>query len=363
MLSTSSAPLDGAASSPLANTNADLANTNQYMHSNFVAKDADRLLQEMIDQETSRYLSKDQLFDLAKERGAQMPLWISSSLFRYALGVIAVDKSNELTLLKAQEEEYTLLHRARKASGDHVHVGVWRTLRCDLVVNRQLTSRFGHTNDANRRRIENVIDAIEISFPEVSLQMAKTILKYISPMAAVNTERESDVYFCLKYFIEILRGEGQILHSSGSLLSIVSNFLCHFHSFIPTLYKHFFENDVDALDWVPDLLTSLFVDHLPQHQLLVLWGYYLMDGFHYHPFVLLAILEEGLDDLLELDGEGILTFLRSRPFPLRYRAGGGNSAALGATNDSPYRCGADSKALFARAKSMFHVANRKDKLV
>lgn len=334
-----------------------LSNTDQYVQSNFVAKDAGRLLVEMFDFETSRYLSKDQLFELARERGDQIPLWVSRGLFKYALGVVRVDKSHELSQQRAQEDEYVMLHKARKTLGERTHVGVWKQLR----LNPTTLLSYGHPADPARKQIENILDAIEISFPDVSLVMAKTILLYLKPIAAVNdtstddkndddadvtdpTKRESDIYFCLKYFIERLREEGQLLHSSNSLRIIAGNFLCHFHSFNQPLYKHFFDNEVDMFDWLPDLLTSLLVGHLPEPQLLILWGYFLMDGLQFHPFVLLAILEAATDDLLELDAEGILTFLRSKPFPLR------SKSLLNA------------KPLFARAKVLHTLANKKEKL-
>lgn len=113
--------------------------------------------------------------------------------------------------------------------------------------------------------------------------------------------------------------QNNILWDKEARQAHCGEFLSLFRWSNPTLYRHFYLEEVRAVEWVPAFLGSLGVGFLQDPEnIWRLWDYYMADAsthhrFPLHPYVCLAILMALTERLIECEREEILFLLRHIP--------------------------------------------------
>lgn len=105
-----------------------------------------------------------------------------------------------------------------------------------------------------------------------------------------------------------LFGEGmdqtqQILFTSEKLIE----------EYLPSLYKHFLNENVHVTMFATQWLLTIFTSSFPFDLVLRVWDVYITEGYKAVYRVMLALLKDSMDELLKMQFEEILSFLSQLP--------------------------------------------------
>jgi hypothetical protein len=95
----------------------------------------------------------------------------------------------------------------------------------------------------------------------------------------------------------------------------ISDFMMLFKIFIPELFKHFEEEEVDIKDFIKSWFSTLLAKELPLECVLRLWDLYLTHslGLELHVYSCLAILLYFRETFEDLDDSDIRCVIRKLP--------------------------------------------------
>lgn len=143
------------------------------------------------------------------------------------------------------------------------------------------------------------------------------------PLAPLFSDDSSakELFFASHALLHLLRHPAyeNILRDGAARQRHCGVFMTLFRVTNPTLYRHFYWEEVNVADWVPAFLTSLGVGFLQDPEnVWRLWDYYMADAFTHHafplhPYVCLSLLTALTEKLIEWDREEILFYLHHIP--------------------------------------------------
>eukprot|EP00026_Physarum_polycephalum_P008914 Phypoly_transcript_09019.p1 GENE.Phypoly_transcript_09019~~Phypoly_transcript_09019.p1 ORF type:complete len:161 (-),score=45.90 Phypoly_transcript_09019:308-790(-) len=136
------------------------------------------------------------------------------------------------------------------------------------------------------------------------------MLALLGPFVATLT-LESDIYFCFCALMKKIEQEFAV----DSIQNKSARFMMYFRSVQPELYNHFEEEEINSNDWATSWLQYLLACELPLDCVLRLWDTYFAGelGLELHIYVCLVILVNYAEELLEMEGTEILSFLQHLP--------------------------------------------------
>ncbi|KAA8499076.1 TBC1 domain family member 12 [Porphyridium purpureum] len=165
--------------------------------------------------------------------------------------------------------------------------------------------------DENLRVYARVISATLNSLGPEYVYCAE-LVSMLTPFLVVMTE-ESDVF--MSYHRLIRRHEAVLREDQQELKRQTASFVTMFRVLQPELWDYFESEEVPVSQWIPSWFKSLLSRQLPLSCVLRLWDTYFSsdEGLELHPFVCLAIMDLIQEEIFELDGADIVSYLHSLP--------------------------------------------------
>mmetsp|Transcript_11520 Transcript_11520/g.31076 ORF Transcript_11520/g.31076 Transcript_11520/m.31076 type:complete len:545 (+) Transcript_11520:97-1731(+) len=163
-----------------------------------------------------------------------------------------------------------------------------------------------------RERIIGRVIAASLSALGGGFEYNADLVSLLMPFVEV-MHTEHDVFYC---YLILLQKEEEIFRDQSSVLKHrVASFLTMFRVLQGELWEHFESEEINAAQWVPSWLRGLLARQLPPECVLRLWDAYFAsrEGLELHPFVCLAVIDLVQEELLELDGGEVLSFLHALP--------------------------------------------------
>ncbi|KAK4532807.1 hypothetical protein CCYA_CCYA14G3664 [Cyanidiococcus yangmingshanensis] len=126
--------------------------------------------------------------------------------------------------------------------------------------------------------------------------------------------RETDIYYA---FCALMHRRGHIclfnVRGDG-LTRATANFLMLFRTLLPDLADFFESEEIEHRRWLHGWLQGLFSrGEMPIENTLRLWDFYFASGLEMHTYVCLAVLDLLQDEITEMDGPEVVTFLGKLP--------------------------------------------------
>lgn len=198
-----------------------------------------------------------------------IPEAIREDVYRILLGInVQTDQ---------QDQEYAL--EARKGKNSDV------IKRIRGEVNRFYSSRSSIFKDDVVRIMENIVSAYFYAHSEKEYSASAV---YITGPLVYLFKKEAQVY---QAFDKIMAIKDEYF-TAKTMSERISDFMMLFKLFIPDLFKHFEEEEVDIKEFLKSWFSSLLAKELPLDCVLRLWDVYLTHslGLELHVYSCLAIL-------------------------------------------------------------------------
>jgi hypothetical protein len=147
------------------------------------------------------------------------------------------------------------------------------------------------------------------------VEYAPTMVSLVHVFVQVFTSaREMDVYYG---FCALMHRFGHVLlfttHGDG-LTRATAHFLMLFRTLLPDLADFFESEEIEHQRWLHGWLQGLFSrGEMPVESTLRIWDFYLSSGLEMHPYVCLAVLDLLQEEITELDGPEVVTYLGKLP--------------------------------------------------
>ncbi|KAJ1978168.1 hypothetical protein H4R33_006044 [Dimargaris cristalligena] len=258
------------------------------------------------------YVDVDKIRRLAQYRG--IPREVRGEVWKYLLGVELADRSHEVAVDQAHQEEYAHIDKHHSEYARRVHRDTDRYLARQSATLQAAGSGGGGglsvrlTRDDDAPVLENVLNAYLNRHTAVEYHAA--LVPLCAPLVAT-LDRESDVFFCFERITAAL-DEYTLEHPVNTR---VARFITLFRLTLPELFNYFQEEEVDMNEWISSWLLGLLTRELPLDNIISLWDHYFShDTFiHFHTYVGLAILKFCRPSLEELEQSEIRTFLLHLP--------------------------------------------------
>lgn len=171
---------------------------------------------------------------------------------------------------------------------------------------------------AELAKMEAAVAALRVFYYDQSADHVQLLLMYARQLDRVmGTAR--DTFFATQALFQLMSHDNNPLQDAKSLQEHCGSFAMLFHAVDETLYEHFIAEGLTTWDWVPGLLSSLFVGRMHPDDVFALWDYYLADvGEHrqimvLHPYMCLAVLSLMTEVFIEADKTELLYCLEHLP--------------------------------------------------
>jgi hypothetical protein len=150
---------------------------------------------------------------------------------------------------------------------------------------------------------------------EAPLEYSPTMVSLLHVFVEVFTPaREMDIYYA---FCALMHRLGQIslFTTRGDGLSrATANFLMLFRTLLPDLADFFESEEIEHRRWLHGWLQGLFSrGEMPTENTMRLWDFYFASGLEMHTYVCLAVLDFLQEEITEMDGPEVVTFLGKLP--------------------------------------------------
>ncbi|KAJ3191108.1 hypothetical protein HK101_008087, partial [Irineochytrium annulatum] len=305
-------------------------------------------------------ITAETMVDLEKLRAAAthgIPEEVRGEVWKYLLGVETPNKSNELSKLQAKQNEYRQFDREpvdtqKRVRGEIARYqqrtaapnlkGSYHSSRANngssgggsqsIAASASFTSStssnsFSSTSTspangasaaalarANKVKdqaqiMENVLSAFLNHHRDV--EYTAGMVHLCGPFFWALSQ-EMDVYYCFAAMAQRI----EEYYAASDLSVRLSRFLMLFRTFMPDLYDHFEEEEVDLKDWATSWFLYFLSRELPLECLLRLWDTYFAseDGLSLHLYLCLAILRSQKENLEDLEQSEIHAVLLRLPF-------------------------------------------------
>ncbi|KAJ1910217.1 hypothetical protein IWQ60_010770 [Tieghemiomyces parasiticus] len=258
------------------------------------------------------YVDVDKLRQLARYG---VPKEVRGEVWKYLLGVELADRSHEVTMDRAGQEEYARIEKHHSEFARHIRRDTERYLQRYLATVTLTAGSNGNggRNDpllslADASAFESVISAY--LHRNSGVEYSSAMVPLCAPLVAT-LERESDVFFCFERIMNVLKDFSR----EHSIKTRVAEFITLFRRTLPGLFNYFQEEEVELSEWSSSWLHFLLTKELPLETTIRLWDYYFShnDFLHFHTYVCLAILKFFQPDLEELEHSEIRSFLSHLP--------------------------------------------------
>jgi len=241
------------------------------------------------------YMDMEKMRDLAFQG---VPPTLRYQVWKYLLNVSRSDLSEEVQLsIQGPPDEYSRV--------------IMRPLQ--RFVSTYLNQQHGRNNSfQSNEELTSALEKIVVTYLNNNphTEFTAGMFSLIMPFLFVMKETH-ECYLCFESFMKIIDHH----YSENPVPHTVAYFLTCFRSFLPELYNHFEEEELDSTEWVVMWLGLLLANALPLNCVLRLWDTYFAHDtpLHLHIYVCLAILMELQEDLMDLDHFEIKSYLQRLP--------------------------------------------------
>lgn len=230
-----------------------------------------------------------------------IPDKVRPEVWPYLLHVSKPDKSEEMKLVRAQNQEYEEVDKT-------IHTEDVRNIRQEIKRYRPMMPYF--QNSHARKKFESVMVAY-VNYNTDFEYMPNGSLYLAGPMVYL-MKKESSAFFCLHGLIKKMEEEG---FSRENEAQNVSTFMMFFQQMLPELFTYFEDEEVGPNDWAVSWIRFLLAKELPMDCVLRLWDTYFScaEGLGLHLYTMLAILVNFHEELIELEHSELKGFLQHLP--------------------------------------------------
>ena len=254
--------------------------------------------------ESETHVDMDKLLSLCR---TGVPERLRGEAWKYLLGVSKPEKSEEMSLWKHMEQEYQELERAWQAVPQSE-----LTRRIKDEIRRYRTEVPFFRDARTHQRLERVLRCYLWRRGE---DFCPGMVHVLGPFAQVYAS-DSEAYYCFQQLMKKL--EWSVAFEGCKQMTVT--FMTLLRHTLPELY-FYFEEQCSGGSWLTSWLQFLLARELPLPCVLRLWDTYFSlpstarQGAlqELHVFVCLAILEQCVEELMELDDADLLWYLQHLP--------------------------------------------------
>mmetsp|Transcript_40470 Transcript_40470/g.160601 ORF Transcript_40470/g.160601 Transcript_40470/m.160601 type:complete len:342 (-) Transcript_40470:438-1463(-) len=262
---------------------------------------------ELLDNETYVNVHK-----LAKEARNGVPEEVRSEVWKYILGVLRPEKSDEISYQQKLQNEYNEFV-SHIYDDDEVVRRVVHEVRRLKTLSASTAEFFSREDKSQGKVDENMfvrLISIQLGRARMEIEYHPTMVRLVAPLLHVN-RAESDAYYCF----DALMKKHEALFTRDGLNRAVTSFLTLLRALEPEFVSHLESEEVEPNSWVPAWMQTLLAGQLARPLLLRLWDTYFAssEGLDLHTYVCLAVVTWMRDELLDQEGPDISESLQSLP--------------------------------------------------
>eukprot|EP00048_Salpingoeca_helianthica_P024320 m.31422 g.31422 ORF g.31422 m.31422 type:complete len:296 (+) comp9314_c0_seq1:763-1650(+) len=230
-----------------------------------------------------------------------IPQEARGEVWKYILQVAEPDQSRDAEHTRVVNKEYGMCDTDSPEFG--------RLVTFEVARYRPQEALF---RDAETQRVFRNVLCAYLNSHDV-FQFSSQFVHFCGPIiAALKMKQpkplvEADVYSLLCRVLA--------LAERAAMVRRLGKFMSLFRTFLPDLYQHFEDEELDPHEWAMRWMQNLLARELRLDCLLPLWDTYFAqdDGFDLHPYVCLAILSKFKEDLEELEHSELHAYLQGLP--------------------------------------------------
>mmetsp|Transcript_8998 Transcript_8998/g.27045 ORF Transcript_8998/g.27045 Transcript_8998/m.27045 type:complete len:344 (+) Transcript_8998:48-1079(+) len=254
------------------------------------------------------WLDAETYVDMAKiKRDAPygLPAEVRAEVWKYLLGVLRPEKSDEISLRQNMQREYTERVGQIHDSDEVTHRVRGEVKRLKRKEENRL--RVGSGDDVPKQEIDAMIYvriiSVYLSTSSSSVEYHADMIPLAAPFVHINNS-ESDAYYC---FHSLMQRHEDMFQQDG-LNKAVANFLTLLRVFYSEVMDHMEAEEIEAHSWAYSWFRTLLARQLRFSCVLRLWDTYFStkEGLELHTYVCLAVLDWIRDQILEQEGQDII---------------------------------------------------------